>query len=1207
MPRDPSKYLCESFIRVDTSSLRQPVVDLEALAGDGGRDGASRFRGRESAPRDADESYTRRHIASGSGIFYRDAACVGPRAILWRIVEDGRVLTLTPVDVAASDAAGSAAGGRGTAAGADAHTLRVRFGQRIKPGCVVLSDRVADDVLAVDVLTETHTLYSCALGGRDFVGDWPARPQAEWCRVSAPSVLGVREPLFFIALSTGALVFALLDGGLLLLQRTHPLADDAKQKMFSDGSYYLALSRMLPWSSSDRVKGHPHVSVNLTVSMVADVQAGVLFTATVNSTVKVWSLETLVPLKVFAVDADRAGMRPTLDIAPASLLSLAPGAANSGHVGFYSPVADGQFRLWGYAVRADADGAPALDLVDVTREPVVPTAPNENSIWMVTDFVLEPAGDRRLNLWVMWKSNKSARVHVLLDIAAGARARDLTWRAVVPAAVGELAAPVAHGPAADVSARYAAAIFQLGVFSPAIIRTVLPIFERHYAVPGADPGADDPLDDSVVALRARVCAAVEATVAPAADADADAYWRDLLKQWQRFERLCLELSNQGNEALALCRDPASAEVSVVRATSIGPVRTCVDLEYADLTSPAVQSAFNIVQRNNKLTELYAQRADTALLNALASFRKSLSHAVLDDFVRALNDDMVARPEFSVEDRIYALYEAALGDQLSDAAVGLLLKRLSVIDSLDEVLVYCFSVFQEHTIEPRPAPAAAGAPATAFTGVGVDLMAISVAKVAASTYHAVTDILIFIVLCTCDDAGRFPPVDGLAMYVRFARLFRSYALLNRMAATTMTDPRNLYAGADDDALAAGVGQLGVSAPTDTGSFAPGGSLLQFIFHHFGASFGRACAAVLRASDGPLALGHAVEFAIAYWSLYEKQTPVAAIICAMLAEKYVVQARTLLEFLPQSPFGEYVTARVRVQAGDFDAAVAAFSKASAHLMFDSFSRREVDALAGLVPAADRAAFSSGYVPFLAHAGAVLARAGAFQHAHDLVARALNAAGAPDQAVCAQAFDYALRGALFDEAYEDLVAMPDRPAQLRALADLVRAMCEAGRAARLCELPFLELQRDVERVLEDRAHATTDITAKPNYYKVLYAWRIEHENYREAAAIIYEYIQRLRNAISASSDDFQDSDIVINDNYLVLLNTLACIDDDALPPCILARQYEQTQGGSESPTKRTRRLEPVLRSRRVLVKLEDVEHEYSNEIERMRIMLGRKLLAI
>lgn len=129
------------------------------------------------------------------------------------------------------------------------------------------------------------------------------------------------------------------------------------------------------------------------------------------------------------------------------------------------------------------------------------------------------------------------------------------------------------------------------------------------------------------------------------------------------------------------------------------------------------------------------------------------------------------------------------------------------------------------------------------------------------------------------------------------------------------------------------------------------------------------------------------------------------------------------------------------------------------------------------------------------------------------------------------------------------------------------------------------------------------------------------------MYEYICRLRNSVTSSSDEFQNGDVAVNDGYLVLLNTLACINEHP-QPWFLSRQYVQEKLENESPFKRIKKLKEsqykgkfnlrrtwlleintkiIGRSRRVLVKQSDVELEYAGELERMRVMLGRKVLTL
>ena len=136
----------------------------------------------------------------------------------------------------------------------------------------------------------------------------------------------------------------------------------------------------------------------------------------------------------------------------------------------------------------------------------------------------------------------------------------------------------------------------------------------------------------------------------------------------------------------------------------------------------------------------------------------------------------------------------------------------------------------------------------------------------------------------------------------------------------------------------------------------------------------------------------------------------------------------------------------------------------------------------------------------------------------------------------------------------------------------------------------------------------SSTPSYASILYAWRIRNNNFRGAAEILYERLQRLKHSPAASSPD----DESLLDCYLTLINTLACCGTDEA--WILAERIEGLPNHSHShqnnKSKTGRGGKAVdggdnvkAPPRRKIVTLEDMRREYSNELDRRsEILQGR-----
>lgn len=81
-----------------------------------------------------------------------------------------------------------------------------------------------------------------------------------------------------------------------------------------------------------------------------------------------------------------------------------------------------------------------------------------------------------------------------------------------------------------------------------------------------------------------------------------------------------------------------------------------------------------------------------------------------------------------------------------------------------------------------------------------------------------------------------------------------------------------------------------------------------------------------------------------------------------------------------------------------------------------------------------------------------------------------------------------------------------QRASVRKLVNAMVEQKEGAQLCQYPFFGLQDEVDEALEYQCHHILDVKSGPQFHKVLYAWRVEHGDYRGGKISIGTSIVRI-----------------------------------------------------------------------------------------------------
>lgn len=153
-------------------------------------------------------AFRRSHLASAASIHHR-SHYKSPRSFLWRVLEDGKVLSVRAVDVSRPSNS------------ADANlTLRLTFPSPILPGCIALSDSRDHDILSIFVIAENKNLYTLTLRP-----DYFRKPSStegnvdDWCKTYSSTALSFKTPHRLAALGADQLLFSAQDGSLVRLDR----------------------------------------------------------------------------------------------------------------------------------------------------------------------------------------------------------------------------------------------------------------------------------------------------------------------------------------------------------------------------------------------------------------------------------------------------------------------------------------------------------------------------------------------------------------------------------------------------------------------------------------------------------------------------------------------------------------------------------------------------------------------------------------------------------------------------------------------------------------------------------------------------------------------------------------------------------------------------------------------------------------------------
>ncbi|KAG5993137.1 hypothetical protein E4U43_003583 [Claviceps pusilla] len=183
----------------------------------------------------------------------------------------------------------------------------------------------------------------------------------------------------------------------------------------------------------------------------------------------------------------------------------------------------------------------------------------------------------------------------------------------------------------------------------------------------------------------------------------------------------------------------------------------------------------------------------------------------------------------------------------------------------------------------------------------------------------------------------------------------------------------------------------------------------------------------------------------------------------------------------------------------------------------------------------------------------------------------------------FNAALATSQYEIAHTSLLSMQDEALKQSSLRKLIAKMCETHHNMELVSLPFPGLQQEVDDILATKCRNTTDVVQGFPYHQVLYSWRIKRNNYRGAASVLLDRIQKLKLAGEGDKITGEDMlDTPVTRQYLLLINALSCVDpkqawifDEGSPA------LHQNGDGA---------------SKRRVVSLVDIRKQYQDELDRI-----------
>ncbi|KAK0737640.1 nucleoporin Nup120/160-domain-containing protein [Apiosordaria backusii] len=1071
--------------------------------------------GRSSSSRtstDDEKGYRSKSLATASSIYYRKHH-TSPRAFLWRVLENGTVLSIRAADVCKQQQVVDAP-----------LILNLRFPSTIHNSCIGFADPKDTDALCVFVVDQSNQLYSITLRPDLFRKKTASDGGlGDACRVYSPPGFGFKHPHRLAVVNSDQLIVTMHDGGILKFDRnkTHDVHGSPwKETIYNVAGWGQSLRGLVPFQRNPTVR-YEKINMELTAAVSTAVatmgldNTAFLFTICLDHRMRVWDVRTgqiLYTGDILNANRDvQEGSSWNINPSQSNLIRILDTAKGECLVATFSPVGNGEFKFW--KVKANDQGS--IHVADYFADAqLIPPSPSSMDIWSMADFAVtkQPEGPE---LWALWKNNTSYRVHRLqLHPRNGSAVFNDGWKTVYI----ENSVPVveASGPwnSVDSTEKWLDLIFFPGRFSKATLETALAVYEKGL---GTYKETTSRVGKSIAES---ICSVLGSTAAlgktSAGSADYEQFRGTSETQWMRFWRLLLELDKQRGEALSLVYDLEEGMVWTACADLLAAVRQCSDMDrvYHNLSSPEkkdedvaalVSAGLTFVEGFNDSTTQLSRAALRAELFQESSLPDSERMQLFLDragFWSAVGDDDIAQVT-EILGQNYRTVTSRLYEDLFD-------------------LVTATSEANSQELREQ------------FTGFGRKVIVRSVQDTVELHWQILFSQLILLVhmefdIENEDESPLHSRFDVGSIYRRLIAALRRLEHLRWMVKTELNIPARV-------AVSSGISspQLAKRGQEETHTVT---ALEGLTGHLYGLPENNDEPLFSAITDLVLDLCAPGSTTVLQTSLLQR---------GLLKHDRPDLALELTPFADQDPFSIYVQGRVFLAHKDYDTAAYYFRRAAIGL---SITMKHMERhSSGLLDDTEWNLFNSGLPNYYSHIVTLFERQKAYSYVMEFSRLALQfvQTGAQDSAnikteMLSRLFTASTAISHFEEAHSALLQMQDEALQKSYLRKLVEKMCETGQNRQLISLPFSGLQPKVDDILLEKCKATRDVLNGVPYHQILYAWRISHNDYRGGAAILLDRLQKLRQAgegdkINGINGDALDTQVTRQ--YLLLINALNCV---------------------------------------------------------------------
>ncbi|OCK76685.1 hypothetical protein K432DRAFT_305825 [Lepidopterella palustris CBS 459.81] len=1139
-----------------------------------------------------EDSFARRHLASEASIYFRRIHKY-PRTFLWRILDDRKVLEIQSIDLSQDyDSVGEAN-----------LTLLLSFPEAIRPFGVAFAEPEDGDALNAFVLTTSNYLYTLNLHRDFFIR--PAATEIEagdWCKTFLQPQFGIHAhaPYRLVATSANELLISQIDGGVMRMWRK-PGDDGSVWQNIGYRENNWSLKSLVAWKGNSTVRfNNCDLQPPSAAAIDLSPDGNHIFTVCLNHTLRAWNVST-----------GKSGLQTDLlgendrDPQKASQYFIGPaqptlmkivniqGGMDGAlyYVVTYSPKRH-QFKFWGIK---DADDT-ALGISDV--QPYVNFIPPvdelmDTTVWNLEEFhVKATPGWRATEIWIRARSGPSSKIYsIKFDLHDDEKNLEKIWKnewisvdsgpltveglRLNPANPGELDSvdTMIHNP--SVTDRWLDFLFFPGRFTVATLETALYVYRKGLGEKG------NAQFNSKAALKERLCVAISSNIALrwAKDAimDQDEFESQLGAQWQMFYGLVKDLHKRRGETLSLVYDHNDDTPWLLLSDYVSPIRKCSEVEILCANRSILTTQNKPAEPLRRALENNDSQDIAKLLNGAYLFRKSFPALFKHQFDHAINHEILQSQLLSVPARIEAIDQStSLCAQVTDEDLTRLADGLG-LDFEDLTNELFFKALQRLGQEEQGRSKLK----KQVTRFGLNALTRMSQELLEFHTEILLDLLVLVIFMSLDIAKDelSDEFEASELFVDIINQLKDYSVLKWLASTVWSRP--VPTGPSSDKAFQSLKDCS-NAPS--GLLLSSQTVLEGICGKNSFDF-----SMPRVSQPEV---------LTYWARIWTSEPfrnqdyanvVNDVIGVLLSQKEFDLASDFSKFLPESNWGMYLRGRLCIARGEYTLAATYFKRAAYKLGLGMFSIDTCDSI-NLLSLDERDCFSEGLSRYYQHVLSLFEKAKAQSFTAEFAKLGLQSLTGEEldevkTDLLSRLFSASIQTSRFDDAYSALTRYTDPSLRKSALATIITTMVAQSRGPALLKFPFVNLYSEVDNVLSSLCQKTLNLASGPPYHKILYSFRISRNDFRGAASILYERLQRLQ---TTSSKVHSPEDESLTQAYLMLINTLASVQPDQA--WILAEQRVD----ESAMTWGIGKAKGILKRR--VVTLDDLRNEYQKELDRI-----------